>query len=92
MTARYTITYAPRARRDLRKLPDKIATACVEFIRTALAEDPYRMWRASPARASTQSRYASARARSASPSTLRWRSVASASSRRACAPKRNPLG
>lgn len=43
MTARYTITYAPRARRDLRKLPEKIAAACVEFIRTALAEDPYRM-------------------------------------------------
>ena len=43
MTARYTITYAPRARRDLRKLPEKIATACVEFIRTAQAEDPYRM-------------------------------------------------
>lgn len=43
MTARYTITYAPRARRDLRKLPEKIAAACVEFIRTALAENPYRM-------------------------------------------------
>jgi mRNA-degrading endonuclease RelE of RelBE toxin-antitoxin system len=43
VTARYTITYAPRARRDLRKPPEKIAAACVEFIRTTLAEDPYRM-------------------------------------------------
>jgi mRNA-degrading endonuclease RelE of RelBE toxin-antitoxin system len=27
----------------LRKLPEKIATACVEFIRTVVAEDPYRV-------------------------------------------------
>lgn len=39
----YTVIYAPRARRDLRKLPEKIATACVEFIRTVVAEDPYRV-------------------------------------------------
>jgi hypothetical protein len=45
----------------LRTLPEKITTACAAFIRTALAEDPYRMWRASAAGASTQSRYASAR-------------------------------
>lgn len=43
MTTRYTVIYAPRALRDLRKLPEKIATACVEFIRTAVAEDPYRV-------------------------------------------------
>ncbi|MGH3902052.1 MAG: type II toxin-antitoxin system RelE family toxin [Pseudonocardiaceae bacterium] len=43
MTGRYTVTYAPRARRDLRKSPEKIATACVEFIRTVLADDPYRV-------------------------------------------------
>ncbi|MFN2495290.1 MAG: type II toxin-antitoxin system RelE/ParE family toxin [Pseudonocardiaceae bacterium] len=27
----------------MRKLPEKIATACVEFIRAVLAEDPYRV-------------------------------------------------
>ncbi|MGH3974764.1 MAG: type II toxin-antitoxin system RelE family toxin [Pseudonocardiaceae bacterium] len=43
MTSRYTVTYAPRAQRDLRKLPEKIAIACVEFIRTVLTEDPYRV-------------------------------------------------
>jgi len=43
VTARYTVTYAPRAQRDLRKLPEKIATACVEFIFAVLAEDPYRV-------------------------------------------------
>ncbi len=43
MTGRYTVTYAPRASRDLRRLPEKIATACVEFIRTVLADDPYRV-------------------------------------------------
>lgn len=39
----YTVVYAPRARRDLLKLPEKIATARVEFIRTVVAEDPYRV-------------------------------------------------
>ncbi len=48
MTTRYTVTYAPRARRDLRKLPEKIATACVEFIRTVVADDPYRVASRSP--------------------------------------------
>lgn len=43
MTHRYTIRYAPRARRDLRKLPEKIATACVEFVSTALADNPHRV-------------------------------------------------
>jgi mRNA-degrading endonuclease RelE of RelBE toxin-antitoxin system len=38
VTARYTVTYAPRAQRDLRKLPEKIATACVEFICAVLVE------------------------------------------------------
>ncbi|MGH4007596.1 MAG: type II toxin-antitoxin system RelE family toxin [Pseudonocardiaceae bacterium] len=27
----------------MRKLPEKIATACVDFIRTVVAEDPYRV-------------------------------------------------
>ncbi|MGH3801215.1 MAG: type II toxin-antitoxin system RelE family toxin [Pseudonocardiaceae bacterium] len=42
MTRQYAIFYAPRARRDLRKLPEKIATACVEFLSTALADNPYK--------------------------------------------------
>jgi mRNA interferase RelE/StbE len=55
VTARYTITYAPRARRDLRKLPEKIAAACVEFIRTTLAEDPY--WMDKPLTSSWEGNY-----------------------------------
>lgn len=43
MNSGYTVSYAPRARRDLRKLPEKVATACVEFIRAVLAEEPYRV-------------------------------------------------
>lgn len=43
MTTHYTVTYAPRALRDLRKLPEKISTACVEFIRVLLSENPYRV-------------------------------------------------
>ncbi|MGH3940400.1 MAG: type II toxin-antitoxin system RelE family toxin [Pseudonocardiaceae bacterium] len=43
MTTRYTVTYAPRAQRDLRKLPEKIATACVEFISAVLTVNPYRV-------------------------------------------------
>lgn len=46
MTARYTVIYARRAQRDLRKLrklSEKIATACIEFIRAVLAENPYRV-------------------------------------------------
>lgn len=43
MTTRYTVIYAPRAQRDLRKLPEKIATACVEFVGAVLTEDPHRV-------------------------------------------------
>lgn len=43
MTSRYTVTYAPRARRDLCKRPEKIATAWVEFIRTVVPRNPYRV-------------------------------------------------
>lgn len=38
----YTIRITARAARDLHGLPDKIATACVEFIFGALAENPPR--------------------------------------------------
>lgn len=41
MIDRYVVLYAPRARRDLRKLPEKIATACVEFVSAVLAVNPY---------------------------------------------------
>lgn len=39
----YRIMYAPAARRSLNKMPGKIASACVSFIRTAVAEQPYRV-------------------------------------------------
>lgn len=39
----YRIAVVPRASRDLDLLPAKIASACVEFIFTALPENPYRV-------------------------------------------------
>lgn len=39
----YNIKYVGRARRDLEKLPEKVASACVSFIRTAIADNPYRV-------------------------------------------------
>jgi mRNA-degrading endonuclease RelE of RelBE toxin-antitoxin system len=39
----YEVTIAARAARDLKRLPEKIATACVEFIFGALADTPYRV-------------------------------------------------
>ena len=43
MTTRYSVVYAPCAQRDLRKLPEKIAIACIEFIRAALVDESYRV-------------------------------------------------
>ena len=37
------VRISARAERDLARLPEKIAAACVEFIFGALAEDPYRL-------------------------------------------------
>lgn len=38
----HTVRFTARAGRDLDKLPEKIATACVEFIYGPLAANPYR--------------------------------------------------
>jgi mRNA interferase RelE/StbE len=37
------VRISARAERDLARLPEKIAAACVEFIFGALAENPYRL-------------------------------------------------
>jgi mRNA interferase RelE/StbE len=41
----YAIRITARADRDLQRLPEKIAEACVEFIFGALAENPQRVGR-----------------------------------------------
>ena len=43
MEKQYSIRVAARAERDLQRLPEKIATACVEFIFGPLADDPQRV-------------------------------------------------
>ncbi|HET7387619.1 MAG TPA: type II toxin-antitoxin system RelE/ParE family toxin [Nocardioidaceae bacterium] len=43
MIAPYVVRITARADRDLRRLPEKVATACVEFIYGALAENPHRV-------------------------------------------------
>ncbi len=41
-----SIRWAPTAQRDLRRLPEKIATAVVEFVYGSLADNPERVGRA----------------------------------------------
>jgi mRNA-degrading endonuclease RelE of RelBE toxin-antitoxin system len=43
--ASYKVTFSASAQRDLRRLPEKIATAAVEFIYASLAENPHRVGR-----------------------------------------------
>lgn len=43
MTPPREVRISARAERDLARLPEKAAAACVEFIFGALAEDPYRL-------------------------------------------------
>lgn len=43
MEERFSIRVTTRAERDLQRLPEKIATACVEFIFGPLAENPQRV-------------------------------------------------
>lgn len=44
LTLTYRITYAPKAKRALSEsLPEGVAAACVEFIGSALAENPHRI-------------------------------------------------
>ena len=44
--AAYQVTFSATAQRDLRRLPEKIATAAIEFIYGSLAENPQRVGRA----------------------------------------------
>ncbi|MEO6955940.1 MAG: type II toxin-antitoxin system RelE/ParE family toxin [Antricoccus sp.] len=43
MSEFYQVCITARAARDLQRLPDKIATACVEFIFGPLAANPHRV-------------------------------------------------
>lgn len=43
MSDSWRIEISSQARRDLRRLPSKIATAVIEFVTGALAEDPVRL-------------------------------------------------
>lgn len=43
MEEQYSIGVTARAERDLQRLPEKIATACVEFIFGPLADNPQRV-------------------------------------------------
>lgn len=45
MPAAYRIAWAPSAKRDLARLPEKVATAVVEFIYGGLADNPHRVGR-----------------------------------------------
>ncbi|MDQ1719583.1 MAG: mRNA interferase RelE/StbE [Pseudonocardiales bacterium] len=41
----FEVTFSASAQRDLRRLPEKVATAAVEFIYSGLAENPRRVGR-----------------------------------------------
>ena len=41
----YRVEWAPSGKRDLAKLPEKVATAVVEFIYGGLADNPHRVGR-----------------------------------------------
>jgi mRNA-degrading endonuclease RelE of RelBE toxin-antitoxin system len=45
MPAAYRIAWAPSAKRDLARLPEKVATAVVEFIYGGLTDNPRRVGR-----------------------------------------------
>lgn len=42
----YEVTWTPSAQRDLRRLPEKIATAAAEFVYGSLVSNPQRVGRA----------------------------------------------
>lgn len=46
MSGAYAVKWAPSAKRDLAKLPEKAATAAVEFVYGGLAANPQRVGRA----------------------------------------------
>ena len=45
MPEAYAVQWAPSAKRDLARLPEKVATAVVEFIYGGLAANPHRVGR-----------------------------------------------
>jgi mRNA interferase RelE/StbE len=45
MSNAYRVEWAPAGERDLAKLPEKVATAVVEFIYGGLADNPHRVGR-----------------------------------------------
>ena len=45
MSDAYRVEWAPSGKRDLAKLPEKVATAVVEFIYGGLADNPHRVSR-----------------------------------------------
>lgn len=45
MSDAYRVEWAPSGKRDLTKLPEKVATAVVEFIYGGLADNPHRVGR-----------------------------------------------
>ena len=46
MSRAYDIAWTPTAKRTLQRLPEKVATAAVEFIYGPLAENPHRVGKA----------------------------------------------
>ncbi|WP_040156166.1 type II toxin-antitoxin system RelE family toxin [Mobilicoccus massiliensis] len=46
MTAPFDIAWTPTAKRALRRLPEKVATAVIEFVYGPLAENPRRVGKA----------------------------------------------
>ena len=41
----YSVSWAPSAKRDIARLPERVATAVIEFIYGSLAENPRRVGR-----------------------------------------------
>lgn len=46
MTEQYEVAWTPTAKRALQRLPEKVATAAIEFIYGALASTPQRVGKA----------------------------------------------
>lgn len=59
MSEPYRVGITARAARDLQRLPDKIATACVEFVFGPLADNPQRVGK--PLRAELEGSYVARR-------------------------------
>lgn len=46
MTEQYEVAWTPTAKRALQRLPEKVATAAIEFIYGPLASNPHRVGKA----------------------------------------------